>query len=82
METGTELCAPTLSTWAEQFIHAGGNLISGCFVYLLTQCFSTFLMLPPLNTVPHVVVTPNHKIISLLLRDYNFANVMNHNVNN
>jgi hypothetical protein len=29
----------------------------------LVQWFSTFLMLWPFNTVPHVVVTPNHKII-------------------
>ena len=26
-------------------------------------------MLPPFSTVPHVVVTPNHKIISLLLQN-------------
>ncbi|KAL8174881.1 UNVERIFIED_CONTAM: hypothetical protein K2H54_004607 [Gekko kuhli] len=29
----------------------------------LRQWFSTFLMPRPFNTVPHVVVTPNHKII-------------------
>lgn len=28
----------------------------------LDQCFSTFLMLRPFNTVPHVVLTLNHKI--------------------
>lgn len=34
-----------------------------------------------LNTVPHGVVTPDHKIISLLLYNCNFATVMNHNIN-
>lgn len=29
----------------------------------LEQWFSTFLVLQPLNTVPHVVVTHNHKIV-------------------
>jgi hypothetical protein len=28
----------------------------------LTQCFSAFLMPQPFNTVPHVVVTPNHNL--------------------
>jgi len=28
------------------------------------QWFLTFLMLWPLDTVPHVVVTPNHKIVA------------------
>jgi hypothetical protein len=30
---------------------------------LLEQRFSPLLMLQPLNTAPHVVVIPNHKII-------------------
>jgi hypothetical protein len=34
-----------------------------------------------LNTVPHDVVTPNHKIILLLLLNCNFAIAMNPNVN-
>ena len=38
-------------------------------------------MLQPFNTVPHVMVTDNPKIISLLLHNCNFATVMNHNVN-
>lgn len=29
----------------------------------IDQRFSTVLMLRPFNTVPHVVVTPNHSII-------------------
>jgi hypothetical protein len=33
------------------------------------------------NTVPHVVGTPRHKIILLLLHNCNFAAVMNHIVN-
>jgi hypothetical protein len=53
----------------------------------LNQWFSTFQIPRPLNTVskpiipPHVVVTPNHKIIFSLLHDHNFAAVMNYNVN-
>ena len=46
--------------------------------YILQQWFSTFLM--PFNTIPHVV-TSSHKIISLLLHNYNFATVINCNVN-
>ena len=40
------------------------------------QLFSTFLMLQPFNTVPHVVVTHSHKIISLPLHNCNFATVV------
>ena len=47
----------------------------------LTQWFSTFLVLQPFNTVSHVVVTPNHNIISLLLYNCNFATIVNYNVN-
>ena len=38
-------------------------------------------MLQPFNTTPRVVVTPNHKIISLLHHNCNFATVMNHIAN-
>jgi hypothetical protein len=38
-------------------------------------------MLPFLNTVPHVMVTPNHEITFLLLRNCNFATLMNENMN-
>jgi hypothetical protein len=38
-------------------------------------------MLRPFNIVLHVVVTPNHKNISLLLHNGNFATVMNRNEN-
>ena len=43
--------------------------------------FSTFLW--PFNPFPHFVVTPHpqHKIISLLLHNCDFAAVMNHNIN-
>jgi hypothetical protein len=34
------------------------------------QWFSTFLIVQPFNSVFHVVVTPSHKIISLLLNNY------------
>lgn len=33
----------------------------------LGQLVSTFLMLQPFNTLPHVVVTPSHQLFSLLL---------------
>jgi hypothetical protein len=46
-----------------------------------SQGFPTFLMLGPFNTAPHVAVTPNHKIILLLLHNCNFATVMNCDVN-
>lgn len=42
---------------------------------------STFLTLQPLNTVPHVVGTSNHTLISLLLHNYSYATVMNCNIN-
>lgn len=41
--------------------------------------FSHFLTLWPFYTVPHVVVTPNHKTILLLPHNCYFATV-NHNV--
>ena len=43
--------------------------------------FSTFLMLQPFNTIPHVVVTHNHTIILLPFYNFNFPIVMHHNVN-
>ena len=36
-------------------------------LFLIVEWFSTFLLLKPFNTVPHVVVTPNHNIISVPL---------------
>lgn len=33
----------------------------------LKQLFSTFLRLRPFNTVPHGVVSPNHKIIFIVI---------------
>lgn len=47
---------------------------------MIQQCISTFLMLPPFNTVPHIVVTANHNIISLLFQNINFAIIVNCNV--
>ena len=38
-------------------------------------------MLQPFDAVPHVVVTPNYKIISLLLHNCDFATAINCNVN-
>lgn len=45
----------------------------------LGNWLSTFLMLRPFNTILHVVVTLDHKIISLLLFSYNSATVMKYN---
>jgi hypothetical protein len=35
--------------------------------YFFQQLFSIFLTLKPFNPVPQILVTPSHKIISLLL---------------
>ena len=48
------------------------------FAYFLDHWLSTSLMLFPFNTVPHVVVTPNHKIFLLLHHNCTFAIVRNH----
>lgn len=47
----------------------------------LEQWFLTFLMLRPLNTVPHVVEISSHRIILLILYNSIFATVMNHVAN-
>lgn len=39
------------------------------------------VMLQPINTIPHVVVTPNHEIIMLALYNCHFATIMNRNLN-
>jgi hypothetical protein len=44
----------------------------------LFQWSSNFLL--PFNIIPHVVVTPNHKIILLLLHNYKFAILASINV--
>lgn len=52
------------------------------FPFMLSlEQFPTFLTLRPLNTAPHAVVTPSHKIILLLLPNCNYAIVMHRNVN-
>ena len=48
---------------------------------LMEQRLSTFPMLQPFNTVPCVVLTPNHKSIVLLSHNCNFATVANRHVN-
>ena len=45
------------------------------------QWLSTFLMLQPLNTVPHVVLTPTIRLFLLLLHNCNFATAIDQNVN-
>ena len=47
----------------------------------VAERFPTFLMLRPFNTVPHVVVTPSHKMAFIASLQHNFATVMNHNEN-
>ena len=37
-------------------------------VITLQQCFSTVLTPHPFDTVPHVVLTPTHRLFSLLLQ--------------
>lgn len=48
-------------------------MLALCIVVLNLPYIST------LNTVPHVVLTPNHKVISKLLHNCNFATIINHN---
>jgi len=55
--------------------------VSGLKGELARPVVPTFLMWGPFNTVPHVVVTHNQNIISLLLHNFNFGTVVNHNVN-
>lgn len=45
------------------------------------QRFSTFLTIQLFNTVPHVVVGPNHNMIFIAPHNCNFAPVMNCNAN-
>lgn len=45
------------------------------------QWLSTFLMLPPFNTIPRAVVTLLHKIISQLTHNCDLATAMHWNVN-
>lgn len=48
----------------------------------LERWFSAFPTLQPFNTVPHIGVTPSkHKIILLLLPSWNFATLINRNIN-
>lgn len=58
-----------------------GCYFSSSDLVRVSKWFSIFLILSPFNTVPHGVVTPDHKIISLLLYNCKFATVMNHNIN-
>ena len=47
------------------------------FIDTLGRWFSPYLMLRPFNTVPHVMVTPNHTVIPLFPFNCNSATVMN-----
>jgi hypothetical protein len=47
----------------------------------LKQLFPTFRVLWPFHTAPYAVITPNHKTILLLFHNYNFATIVNCNVN-
>ena len=46
----------------------------------LGESLPPFLTLRPFSAVPHVVVTPRHKINSLLLHNCSFATIVNRNV--
>lgn len=86
----TELLIPRvqccLSTSCQkQFFHVwltpNHPWISAWKSFPLEQQISTFLMLQPFNSISHSVVVPNHKIISLLLHNFKFSIIMNHNIN-
>ena len=62
------LKASAFMTWATRLVN----------LYTLKESFLTFLLLQIFNTVTHAVEIPNHKIISLLLQNYNFASVVSH----
>lgn len=47
----------------------------------LAQTCSTFLMLGPCNTLPHVVVTLTRRLFWLLFYSFNLAIAMSYNVN-
>lgn len=55
--------------------------LNKCYLFPVGQWFSTFLTLWPCNTAPHVVMTPNYKILSLLPPNCDSATAMNPNVN-
>lgn len=48
--------------------------------FLLEQYFSTFQILRPFNSVPHVMVSPTIKLFWLLPHNSNFPSIMNCNV--
>jgi hypothetical protein len=52
--------------------HFSESLVMEGWGNIPLKAFSTFLMLGPFNTVPHVVVAPDHKIFPLLLHNCNF----------
>jgi hypothetical protein len=47
-----------LTYWPSGIIYS--LLYKGKYRIPVDQCFSTFLITQPFNTVPHVVVAPNH----------------------
>lgn len=49
-------------------------------LYVLRQWFSTFITLWLFNLVPLPVVIPNYPKLYMLLHNYNFITVMNHDV--
>lgn len=61
-----------ISTWKESIVHVRCPWEESSGAALLTA-----LMLCPFKPVPHVVVSPNHEVILLLLRNHNFAAVVN-----
>jgi hypothetical protein len=81
----------TLDLWkSSQYSYLLSHLSSLCWdilpacmsmcAWFLREAALTFPNAVTVNTV-HVVLTPSHNIILLLLHNYNFATVMNYNVN-
>lgn len=75
------IATPHLSVLSFRQLFLYGFVLSHDFNYHLYSWFSTLQILWPLDTVPHVIVIPIHKIISLLLLKCNFDTVVHCNVN-
>lgn len=74
---GSKISVQAQMLYLSEALHLSlGQTLNPWLCYLqkaLERWFSTFLILCPFNTVPHGVVTPNHKIFALLVHNYTFA---------
>lgn len=76
-------CPPATPVTAVSVVLSDGSITlksASLAIYSQDQWFSAFPELQPLNTIAHVLVTPNHRTISMLLPNRNLATVLNHNV--